>query len=161
MYCNTPGFPILHYLLEFAQTHAHWVSDSIQTSHPLSPPSPLPQSSASGSFPVSWLFTSGIQSIGAWTVHSFQRILRIDFLLDWLVWSPCHARDCLESSPEQFKSISSSVLSLLYGPNVTTLHDYWENHSFDYMDVCWQSNVSIFNILSRIVITFLLKASSF
>ena len=37
---STPGFPILHYLLEFAQTHVYWVSDAIQPSHPLSPPSP-------------------------------------------------------------------------------------------------------------------------
>ena len=36
--CSIPGFPVLHYLPEFAQTHAHWVSDAIQPSHPLSPP---------------------------------------------------------------------------------------------------------------------------
>ena len=35
---NTPGFPVLHYLLAFAQIHVHWVSDAIQPSHPLSPP---------------------------------------------------------------------------------------------------------------------------
>ena len=40
MDCSTPGFPVLHYLLEFAQTHVHWVSDITQSSHPLSPPSP-------------------------------------------------------------------------------------------------------------------------
>ena len=39
MDCSTPGFPVLHYLLEFAQAHAHWVDDAIQTSHLLSPPS--------------------------------------------------------------------------------------------------------------------------
>ena len=37
MDCNTPGFPVLHYRLEFAQTHVHWVGDTIQPSHPLSP----------------------------------------------------------------------------------------------------------------------------
>ena len=37
--CSTLGFPVLHYLPEFAQTHVHWVSDAIQPSHPLSPPS--------------------------------------------------------------------------------------------------------------------------
>ena len=42
MDCNTPGFAILHYLSEFAQTHVHWVSDAIQPSHPLSSPSPPP-----------------------------------------------------------------------------------------------------------------------
>ena len=40
MNCSMPGFPVLHYLLEFAQTHVHWVSNPIQPSHPLSPPSP-------------------------------------------------------------------------------------------------------------------------
>ena len=38
--CSAPGFPVFHYLPEFAQTHVHWVSDAIQPSHPLSPPSP-------------------------------------------------------------------------------------------------------------------------
>ena len=43
MDCNTPGFSVLHRLLQLAQTHVHWVSDAIQPSHPLSsPPSPLP-----------------------------------------------------------------------------------------------------------------------
>ena len=37
---STPGFPVLHYLEEFAQTHAHRVGDAIQPSHPLSSPSP-------------------------------------------------------------------------------------------------------------------------
>ena len=40
MDCSTPGSPVLHYLLGFVQTHVHWVSDSIQPSHPLSAPSP-------------------------------------------------------------------------------------------------------------------------
>ena len=65
--CSTPGFPVLHYLPAFAQTHVYWVSDAIQPSHPLSPPSPpaLNLSQHQGSFPMSWLFPSGSQSIGA------------------------------------------------------------------------------------------------
>ena len=39
MHCSIPGFPVLHYLLGFAQTHVHWISDAIQPSHPLSSPS--------------------------------------------------------------------------------------------------------------------------
>ena len=35
-------------------------------------------------------------------------------------------------------------LGLLYGPTLTSMHDYWKNHSFAYMDLCWQSNVSAF-----------------
>jgi len=42
MDCSTPGFPVLHYLPEFAQTHAHWVGDAIQPPHPLLPPFLLP-----------------------------------------------------------------------------------------------------------------------
>ena len=38
--CSMPGFHVLHCLPEFAQTHVHWVGDAIQSSHPLSPPSP-------------------------------------------------------------------------------------------------------------------------
>ena len=41
MDCSMPGFPVHHQLPEFTQTHAHWVSDAIQPSHPLSSPSPL------------------------------------------------------------------------------------------------------------------------
>ena len=41
MDCSTPGFPVLHYLPEFDQTHVHWVGDAIQPSHPLAPPFPL------------------------------------------------------------------------------------------------------------------------
>ena len=74
--------------------------------------------------------------------QSFQRIIRTDFLQDWLIWSPCSPRDTQESSPaRQFKSISSSALSLFYGPSI---HDYWKNHSFDYLDLFQQSDVSAF-----------------
>ena len=41
MDCSMPGFPVLHYLLEFTQTHVLWVGDAIQPSHPPLPPSPL------------------------------------------------------------------------------------------------------------------------
>ena len=44
----------------------------------------------------------------------------------------------------QLKSINSLVLSLLYGPTLTSIHDYWKNHSIDYMTFCEQSDVSAF-----------------
>ena len=63
---STPGFTVLHYLLEFTQSHVHWVSDASQLSHPLVPFSSCPQSfPAWPSYPMSWLFTLGGQSIGA------------------------------------------------------------------------------------------------
>ena len=65
--CCTPGFPILYHLPEPAQTHVRWVSDAIQTilSSVIPFSSCLPPFLASGSFPMSWLFASGGQSIGA------------------------------------------------------------------------------------------------
>ena len=66
------------------------------------------------------------------------------FPLDGLLWS-CSPRDSQEFSPApQFKSINSSALSLFYGPTLTSIQDYWENQSFDQMDLCWQSNVAAF-----------------
>ena len=64
--CSTPGFPVLHHLPKFTQTHVHWVSDAIQLSHPLvsSFPSCLQSFPTSGSFPMSQLFASGGQSTG-------------------------------------------------------------------------------------------------
>ena len=73
---------------------------------------------------------------------SFQRIFRTDFLYDWLVWSLCSPRDSQESSPTPpFKSINSLVLSFLYGLTLTSIHDQWKSHSFDYMDLCYFSHI--------------------
>ena len=63
--CSRPGFPVLHYLPEFAQTHVHWVDDAIQPSHPLLPSSCPQCVPASGSFSMSQLFASVGQSTGA------------------------------------------------------------------------------------------------
>ena len=92
--------------------------------------SSFPQSfPASGSLPVNWLFTSGGQRIG---VPASASVLPTN-IQDWLVWSLCGPRDSQESfpAPPQFKSINSSALSLLYGPALTSVHDYWKNYSFD------------------------------
>ena len=59
-----PGFPFLHHLLKFGQTHVHWVGDVIPPSCPLLPPSlPVLSCPGKGSFPMSWLFASGSHSI--------------------------------------------------------------------------------------------------
>ena len=63
MNCGMPGFPVLHYLPEFAQTHVHWVGDAIQLSHPiLLLPSIFPSMRVISNEPI---FVSGGQSIGA------------------------------------------------------------------------------------------------
>ena len=89
---------------------------------------------ASGSFPMSQLFTSDGQSIGA-----SASVL----LVNIQGWSPLgltrlitlQSKDSQESSPApQFKSINSLTLSLLYGPTLTSVRDYWKNHSSDYPD---------------------------
>ena len=67
----------------------------------------------------------------------------ISFWMDWL--DLLAAPGTQESFPTpQFKSINSSVLSLLYGPALTFTHDYWKNHSFDYTDCCLKSDISAF-----------------
>ena len=88
---------------------------------------------ASRSFPVSQFVSSGGQSIGVSpSASAFQWIFRADFLEDWLVGSPWSPRDSQESSlAPQFKRINSSVLSFLYGPSLTSIHDHWKNHSLD------------------------------
>ena len=51
-----------------------------------------------------------------------------------------------------FKSIISLLLSLLYGPTLTSVHDYWKKHSFDYMNLCCKVMSLPFNTLSIFVI---------
>ena len=65
MDCSTPGLPVHHQLLEFTQTHVHWISDAIQPPRPvLSPSPPAFNLSQHQSFPMSQLFAWGGQSIG-------------------------------------------------------------------------------------------------
>ena len=68
----------------------------------------------------------------------------ISFRIDWF-WSPCCPKDSQECFlVPQFERTSSLVLSLLYNPTIIYIHDYWKNHSFDYMNLCWQSYFSTF-----------------
>ena len=99
---------------------------------------------ASGSFQISQFFPSGGQSI---RVSASASVLPMNiqdwFPLGWTGWIPCSPADSQESSPTpQFKSINSSVLRFLYSPDLTSIHDDWKNHRFDYMDLCWQSDIS-------------------
>ena len=128
MDCSSPGFPSLHHLPEFAQTHVHWVSDAIQQSHPLLPPSSLLNlSQHQGLF--QWLGSSHLMAkvLELRLQHQFFQRLFMVGLWDWLFWSPCYPRDSQESSlAPQFKSNNSLSLSLLYGPTLTPERDYWK-----------------------------------
>ena len=118
------GFPSLHSLLEFAQTHVHWTGDAIQPSHPLLSLSPPSFNLSQHQDLFQWVgFWHQVARILELQHQSFQWIFRVDFFEDWLVWFPCSPRDFQESSPApQFESIHSSVLSLLYGPTLTSVH---------------------------------------
>ena len=87
MDCSTPGFPVHHQLSEFARTHVHWVSDAIESPHPLPSPfsSCLQSFPASGSFPISQFFTSGGQSIGA-SASVLPMNIQDWFPLRWTGW---------------------------------------------------------------------------
>ena len=90
MDCSTPGLPVHHQLLELAQTHVHWVGDTIQPSHPLVPFSSCLQSfPASGSFVISQFFASGGQSIRA-SASASASVLPMNihdwFPLGWTGW---------------------------------------------------------------------------
>ena len=89
---------------------------------------------ASGSFPVKSVLCHQVATVLEFQLQhqSLQWIFRTNFLQDWLVGSPCSPRESQASSPiPQFKSINSLVLSFLYSPTLTSIHEYWKNHSFD------------------------------
>ena len=111
---------------------SQWCHPAISSS--FVPFSSCPQSlPASESFPMSQLFTWGGQCIGVSALASFLPMNTQDWSpLGWTGWISCSPRDSQESSPTpQFKSINSSVLSFLYTPTLTSIHDYWKNHSLD------------------------------
>ena len=84
----------------------------------------------------------------------------ISFRMDWL--DPLAVQVTLKSllQHQQFKaptvqSINSSALSFLYSTTLTSIYDHWKSHSFDQTDLCWQIMSLLFNMLFRLVITFL------
>ena len=125
---------------------------SSQWYHPTISSSVIPFSSclqslpASGSFLMSQLFASGDQNIG---VSASASVLPMS-IQHWfpLWWTGLISLKSMGLSiifsNTTVQSINSSALSLLYGLTLTTIHDYWKNHSFDHMDLCRQSDVSAF-----------------
>ena len=149
MDCSTPGSPVLHYLPECAQIYR--ISDDTQPFHPLSLPSPPALNLSSISvfsnksalhirWPKSWNFSFSISPFSEYSGL-------ISFRIDW--FDLLAVQGTLKSLLQHHglkESISSSVFSLLYGPTLTSVHDYWKNHSFDYTDICQQSDISAFLI---------------
>ena len=135
MNCSTPGLPVHHQLPEFTQTHVHQVGYAIQPSHPLSSPSPPDPNPSQQQGLFQWVNSlhDVAKVLELQLQHqSLQWIFRTNFLQDGLAGSLCSPRDSQESSPTpQFKSINSLVLSFLHSPTLTSIHDYWKNHSLD------------------------------
>ena len=154
---STPGFSVLHYLLSLLKLMS--IESVIPSNHLIlcRPFHLLP-----------WIFLSNrvfFQRFGSshqvvkvlkLQLQSFQWIFRIDFFrIDW--FDLLAVQGTLKSLLQHHSSKASILqrFSLLYGPTVISIHDYWKNHSFDYTDLCWQSNIpAFFNTLSRFVIAF-------
>ena len=155
---RTPDLPVHHQLPEFTQTHVHLVSNAIQPSFPLLSPSSPAFSLSQHQGLFKWVSSSNQKAKVLefqFRHQSFQWIFRTDFLYNELVGSPCSPRGSQELSPTlQFKSINSSVFSLLYSPTLTFIHDYWKNHNFDWTDFVGKVMSLFFNMLSVLVITF-------
>ena len=121
-----------------------WCHPTISSSNALFSFWSLQSFPASGSFPMSQLLASGGQSIGA-LASVLPKSIQGWFPLGLTGWSPCSPRDSQELSPApQLESINSLALYLLYGPAFMSIHDNWKDHSLDYMDLCWQSDVFAF-----------------
>jgi len=141
MDCSRPGFPVFHHLPEFAQTHVHRVGDAIQPSHPLLSPSPpaLNLSQQQGLF--QWVSSS----------HQVAKVLELQLQhqpFQWIFRFVSLRMDCIDllAVQETLKhhNIKASILlwSVFFMMQLTSVRNYWKNHTFDYTDLCWQSDIS-------------------
>ena len=149
MDCSTPGFPVLHYFMEFAQTHVSWVGGWYPTiASSIASFSSCPQSfPASESFPMSQLFTSGGQHIGASASAS---VLPKNIQ----GWFPIGLIDLTSMQSKGFPRVLSSTTiqkhrffsaepSLWSSSHIRTgLLEKTNEHSIDYTDLFQQSHVS-------------------
>ena len=131
MDCSMTGFPVLHYLPELVQAHVHWVGDAIQPSYTFSSSVCLQSFLASGSFPMSRLFVSGGQCIGA---SASESVLPMNIQ----GWFHLGLIGLISLLSKRLSRIFSSFIiwtpqffSLLYDPTITSGHGYWKKYSFD------------------------------
>ena len=98
---------------------------------------------ASGSFPMSWFFITGGQSIGASALASvFPMNIQGWFPLGLIGLISLLSKGLLRVFfSTTVRSINSSALSLFYCPALTSIHDYWKSHNFDYMDLCTLTSI--------------------
>ena len=147
MNCSTPGLPVHHNswsLLKLMSIKLVMPSSHLILYHPLLLLPPIPpgirvfsnESALCMKWPKYWSFRFIISP-------SNEHPGLISFRMDWL--DLLAVQGTLESSlTPQFKSINSSALSFLHSPTLISIYDHWKNHRLDWMDFCWQRNVSAF-----------------
>ena len=130
-----------------------------QPFHPLSSPSPpvfnlssirvlSNESILRTRWPKNWGFSISVSSSNEYSEL-------ISFTIDWF-FSPCCPRDSQKSSPQpQFESINSLSLSLLYGPNLTSIHDYSKTIALTLQTIVGKVMSLLFNTLPNFIIVFL------
>ena len=162
---STPGLPVHHQLLEFTQTHVHWVSDAIQPSHPLSspsPPAPNP-SQHQKSFPMSQLFAWGGQSTGVSALASFLPRKSQGWSSEWTVWISSQSKGLSRVfsnttvQKHQFFGVQPSSQSSAFF-TVRLSHPYMttgKTIALTRRTFVGKEMSLLFNMLSRLVITFL------
>ena len=159
MDCSTPGFPIHHQLPEFTQTHVHWVGDAIQPSYPLSSPSPL-------TFNL-----SQHQGLFKWVISLHQVAKVLEFQLQhqsfqWTLWTDLLRMDWLDlvavqgtlKSLLQHHSSKASILQHSAFFIIQLSHPYMmTGKPIALTKWTFVSKLIslLFNMLSRLVITFL------
>ena len=141
---SMPGFPVLHYplsLLKLMSIELVMLSNNLI---PCSPFSSCPGSfPASGSFLVSRLFASGGQSIGASaSASALPMNIHGWFPLGLTLLSKGLWRVFSSTTVQKHEYFGAQPKD--YGPALTSIHGYCKNHSFDYLDLCHQSDVSAF-----------------
>ena len=128
MDCSMPGFPVLHYLLELAQTQVHWVGGAIQPSHPLLSPSPPASNVSQHQGLFLWVSSSyQVAKVLELQLQSFQWIFRlISFRMDLQLKGLSRVFSNTTVQKHQF-----FALSFLRSPTLTSIHDHRKNHSLD------------------------------
>ena len=155
MDCNAPGFPVLHYVPEFAQTHVYWVGDAIQPSHPLLPFSPSAFNLSQHQRLFQWVGSSHQVAKVLEHLHwSFQRIFRVAFFrIDWL--DLLEVQGTLKSLLQHHNSKASilwhSVFFMVQHPYMTT----GKTTALTRWDLVGKVMSLLLNMLSRFLIAFL------
>ena len=146
--CSMLGFPVLYHFLELAQTHVHWAGDAIQPSHPPLPPSSVALSLSHHQDLFQWVSSSLLKKPKYWSFSfsispSNEYSGLIPFRIDWF---DLLAVQVTFKSLIQHHSLKASILwhSGFFMVQISSVNDYWKNHSFHYTDLCLQSDVSDF-----------------